>query len=514
MAYKLIDEQIADDTADRIMAKAGLERIKPRQFPDTVQRLDTMRKMTSIPNALHNGYLGVRVATVAESYIASRMLQGEYWNYNANGGILDFYDEDAHNKELEHIEEARSQSDESEESDNEDTPRDQALFNGYDPMAVRNVYRLYAYATKPYSKAAKEPKPNIGAAIDCSTFVSLALRGIDYNHSPWALYGVNGSVSHGFTWNPVLMGTMIQHEGWENRAIDFQPNGVFANLGFVGHSSLRTAADFGEFFYKTGKILYDRQIYSVEERAINQPKTADILPLLEPGDILFFSGRYFDDDGGEHLTIRNRFRCISHIAIASRNVEKIMEVTNGKVNTYPNAVYYRTLTDAKLAGLTLVIRPDYRPHVGESYTVGTETPVGANQLYYPWTFSRRKTYETGGITVESMGENVLKLTGTTTSEVNITLAGSTSNPDAGMWLSAGTYVVEGMDATKVQSIGFAVQVKQDASTEFSPRCRGYYNSTENTFTLSQDSRVYVRLHIASGMTTNCTISPTIKRVEE
>lgn len=516
MAYVSVTEQLLQDAASRTRAKLGTaELITPRELAGKIQEIDACRRMdtTSVETS---GRYGMRAAEVAESYVAARWIGHHYWNYNANGSIFDSYDEDNHEMEIRNFLDASAQSQESEDPDDDPTVEieDQTQFAGYDPMVVNGKFRLYAYATKPFGKCPSFDADGkiipgsapIQAAIDCSTFVSLALRGIPYEASPWAVYGVQQTGK--FYWTPANIVGMTGTEGWEQREIDLQPAGLYNDIGVDGHSSLRTAADFAEFYYKTGRVLYDRPIHKLADRSRNQPTAAEIIPLLQPGDLLFFSGVKTDDDGTERLTITNRFRCVSHIAIISRDARFLVEVTNGKT-TFPNAVYYREIKDAKLRGLTLVIRPDYRPRAQD-----VSTPPGENQLSYPWTYSRRDSYTTNGLTFQAKGENRIQVSGKLTATWTITLRGSTSAMDAGLWLSAGTYRAALNADTNIGSTGFALQVRHADGFDFAPAVRAYDNS-DATFTLTAPERVIVRLYCGSGLVNqaiNETIEPTITRL--
>jgi hypothetical protein len=82
---------------------------------------------------------------------------------------------------------------------------------------------------------------------------------------------------------------MYGTEGWEFIHLDKQDKYhrdgksiMFTDIGIEGHSSIRTAAHLGEYFYKNGYVIYDRyrdgELYNLTDLETLK---------LQPGDLIF-----------------------------------------------------------------------------------------------------------------------------------------------------------------------------------------------------------------------------------
>jgi len=506
-------EQIADAAREKLEVDYA---IKGKNLATEVGRIQIGKPMsTTEVDYEDSGYYGMEAARTAESYLKARQIDGVAWNYNAVS-IFDNYDADAKEREANNFEDADSQdTEDDDETDYDASITDQSAYAGYDPAATvatasNPVYRLYGYATKPYLKYKKK---YIAPIIDCSTFIGLALRGIDYDHSPWKLYGAPEIGD--YTWTPrVDLPNLVRlcNKPWAQTQLDYQPAGAFTDIGISGHSSVRLAAELGEFYYAAGKVLYDRVINSLAQRRTNVPTEEEIWPMLRPGDLLFFAGRkVVNSDYDEYetesevnaegqtvyytMSIHERWRSISHVAMVATNPTKLIEVTNGRYSL-PNAVYMRdiALHNKKLNGLTLVIRPDYRPRKAPE-----KTTIGENQCVYPWYFSQKKEYVSdGGATLKTTGSNTIVLNGTTTAAKTLGVKGTQNTEESALWLSKGTYQL-GIGNAAYTSGQLNLQVNKKDNTEFSPAIRAYGGHT-TTFELTEDTEVLVRLYIGAGLT--------------
>lgn len=507
MSYYKIDSAILTEIADEARTKTSTSsNVKAKNIPALLHRIDMMQKMNCVPHDLENGYYGVRAAKVAESYLYARQVDGVVWNYAVNGI---FYNHSASGSDDGSSDDIGDDVDDSENDSSSDSQN--SHFNGYDPSATSG-YRLYGYAARPIGKT-----PNIiGNMIDCSTFVSLVLRGIPYSNSPWVVYGdpANGV----YTWNPANIVNLCGNEGWEQRELDYQPAGLYNNIGISGYSSVRTAADLASYYYRAGRVLYDRPIYTCEDRAQNVPTQNEIISLLQPGDLIFWSNRTNIAASGEDpsyvMSQPNRFRCVSHVAIVSTNIMRTLEVTHGRAATsLPNAIYYRTIRNEgnvhRLDGITLVIRPDYRPKKPKE-----ATPIGVNLCTYPWTFAQVRTSSNNGFTRTITGMNTIHFNGHADSAITLGIKGSSENPDNRLTLSPGTYRLSGMDNTGITSTACALQVRyynngqwEDFGTPV--RCYSGHNAD---FTLSSETDVKVSLYIGAGQSLDCDICPSLVRI--
>ena len=280
------------EIADAIRIKTGgSDEIAANDFASEIRAIDRLKPMTNYPDGFTNGYYGNRAAKIAATYHLARALGEDTFNYSQTGNIF---------------------------SNNTSATK-----------TVRNDDGL--------------------GQIDCSSLVSLVLRGITYDKSPYALHkGANA------TWNPSKeLSGMYGDDGWEFTFLDKQLEGFFNNLGIPGYSSVKSAADIGEYFYKYGYVIFDAKV----DGEMTAEKAVAIEKQLEPGDLLFWSKPTASD------AQKNRFRSISHTAMVAENTSHFLEVTTGE-----SVVLYSTFdaedddeTNDKFNYISLICRPDYRP---------------------------------------------------------------------------------------------------------------------------------------------------------
>lgn len=314
--------------------------------------------------------------------------------------------------------------------------------------------------------------------MDCSTFVGLCLRGIPYENSPFAIYNESNEV----WWPADELESMYGTEGWEFRDLDKQPAGKYNNIGISGYSSVRLAADYGEYFSNNGQVLFDADV--------NGTPTADLWKTLElqPGDLLFWSKA----DAAEE--VQGRFKKISHVAIVSENTSHFLEVTTGD-----KVVLYSSFED-KYEEISLICRP----HYGER-----QLAVDENVLSYPWVYGALQASTIHDIVCTTIDENTIHLSGTSTATINRRIKGNT---ETGMvfTLPAGTYKLSGMNNTGVANSSVSLQIKNIDGTDFETPIVCYAGN-DPTFTIRKDTDIAVILHIDSGCILDCNITPALTR---
>lgn len=416
------------EIADAIRIKTGgSDEIVANDFASEIMTIDRLKPMTLFPTGLNNGYYGSRAAKVAATYHLARTLETETFVYDQTGGV--FTNTTSSNKRL----------------------RDE---NGH-------------------------------ARIDCSTFVSLVLRGIPYENSPFVSHkGANA------TWDPSQeLEDIYGTEVWVHKWLDKQPEGIYSNIGISGYSSIRLAADLGEYFYKYGYVIFDA-------RTDGEP-TENLKNQLRPGDLLFWSNPSASD------TQKKRFRSISHVAIMSENQFRFIEVTSDT-----RTVLYGKF-EKKYEHISLICRPKYK-----QYMAAEKTPIGENLLNYPWVYGAIKEGEYDGVTFTVKNMNTIHITGTNTSTLSCKLKGD-SDTGMGFALSAGTYELSGMDNVGIKHTGVALQVKNLDGTDFDTPVR-CYTGNNPTFTIAEDTDVIVTLYFGpndgQGYTVDCDVTPTLTRI--
>lgn len=424
-------------------------KIVANDFATKIMSIDRLRPMTLYPNELDNGYYGNQAAIIASTYHFARNTGTETFIYNSSSGI----------------------------------------FGGTNPR-VRDT----ASSLTDSSDASTEGY----ARIDCSTYISLVLRGINYDNSPYAQHPYDSSTEANNRWTPASeLEDMYGNNGWEFRLIDRQPEGVFNNIGLDGCSTLRLAADFGEFFYKCGKVLYDSSV----DDALTEDSAATLAKDLRPGDIILWA----KDTANDLQKIR--FRNISHIGMIAERTDRYFHVTSGS----GGVVLYGTFTSA-YSDIALICRPDYRPNK----TAG-EVPIGVNVLHYPWSYSMSTRYEESGMTFSLDKDNIgtIHLSGTNTESFSVNIKGHTNNDCSYIKLTPGTYKLSGMGNTGIAGTGVALQLRNADGTDFSTAIR-CYDGNNPTFTLTETTKVNVQLYIGAnngdGYTLDCDITPTLKRI--
>lgn len=526
MMYK-INGRILDDFGQTLRDKLDSDvKYTPAGMVEALKRLEQYRTMQIGDIDLDNGFYGRRAASVAESYLYARQILRQEFNYkvdnfltNHQPGKASSGGDDANDPDTPDSEEGTSYS-----PDND--------FSNYDP-ATTYGFRLYDYATQPSTKLDGTYPNHIAPCMDCSSFVLLALLGIPWANSPWVRYGdpKNGV----YTWDAknleTLMNMSYDGTGWQQKELIYQPAGLYRDIGMQRNetvvkpdgstetvvrrfSCIRNAADLAQFYVNQGNVIYDRPIYLPEDREKNVPTQEQIWSIVQPGDLVFWSNTTKNASGDTVMRQPNRFRCVSHVAIVGNNPTRTVEVTSG--SKLPNAVYYRLLNNetnpdgsakrTRLNGITLIIRPDYRPNRGAE-----EIPLNKNLLTYPWTYSQARKSTNSGITRQTLNGNVIHLSGTSTSQTTTYLKGSTTNGAYNyLVLTPGKYTLSGMDGSGIQSNSLSLRVRKSDGTEFPTPIR-CYDGHKVRFEITEPTSVQVVLYISSGITVNCDIAPVLVR---
>lgn len=423
-------------------------KIVANEFASKIMDIDRLRPMTLYPDELDNGYYGNQAAIIASTYHFARNTGVDTFVYNSSNGI----------------------------------------FGGTNPRVRDTASSL---------TDSSDISTTGYARIDCSTYISLVLRGIAYENSPYAQHPYDADVESNNRWIPSSdLDGMYGDDGWEFRLIDKQPSGVYNNIGLEGYSTLRTAADFGEFFYKCGKVIYDSYV----DEALTEESAGTLAKSLKPGDIIFWA-----KDGADDVQKR-RFRSISHIGMVAERTDRYFHVSGGST-----VVLYGTFTSS-YSDIALICRPDYRP----SKVVG-ETPVGVNLLHYPWSYNMSTEYASNGMTfsLDKSDISAIHLSGTNANAFSINIKGHTNNDCSYLVLNPGTYELSGMDNTGVESEDVAILVKHSDGSDFDVAIKCYAGNNP-TFTLAEDTKVHVQLYIGdnggAGYTFDCDIFPNLKRI--
>ena len=358
-----------------------------------------------------------------------------------------------------------------------------ARVNGDDKFA----YRTNSIFSKVNSNGQNYVRDADYGRIDCSTFVSLCLRGIPYNKSPYPLHKGSNEKWTPSTELPSMYGT----EGWEFREIDAQPEGVFNDIGISGKSSVRLAAALGQYFHKYGYVLYDSALDGKIESGGKYQNHTELN--LQPGDLVFW-------DTKEDAQVDSRFKGISHVAIVSERPDYYYHVTGSSDKFDQLVVWYEQFAETDTAhpnsAMVLAVRPDYRHGNPKE-----NTPTGVNLLGFPWVYSRLLSAEKNGLTISLVDPNTIKLNGTATENTTLSLAYIT--------LSPGKYELTGIEGFTGTS--FALQVRYADGTDFETPVR-YPTGTDatNEFVLTEETEVNVRLYISNDkILTGATVVPTL-----
>lgn len=354
------------------------------------------------------------------------------------------------------------------------------------------------------------------ARLDCSAFVGLVLRGIPYEASPFANHPwAKGAAVF---WTPSR--ELVYGTDWYKTDIyDRMSAGRYVNLGIDGYSSLRTAAQLAEYFYRTGLILFDAE---TDGDSADYGRDFSSAFLLEPGDLIFWA------KSTASPAQKARFRSVSHVAIVEERSIFFVQATTG-ASVITRLRLNGTLTDRRgrhpYDEITLVVRPDYR--FDRSTTVWA--PIGVNLCHYPWNFGcppGNCGHFANGLSYaatacNAAGDDGIRIYGEKSPAcrgvpLTVWLRG---NPDDGLGmlrLVPGRYRLTGMNGTGIPSTAFALQLRKEDGSEFTPPIR-CYDGRSVRFTITQPCKARLCLYIGrSGATDamDCTIYPHLERTAD
>lgn len=272
------------------------------------------------------------------------------------------------------------------------------------------------------------------AVIDCSTFVGLVLRGIDYLSSPY--YGTTATTCNprdikcktGTTWAE----TYLDLQGARYAGPPTFPS--YTHLTADNHYRVITASDIAQYYDSLGLLWYAND--------------ASMAPRV--GDICFF---YKESSDGS-LTYPNRFHGISHVGIMT-DPEHYLNATD-----YPSAGnLIRTATSA---------RPPFayaRPFYGAltTGTVDTLTTSGIDLVPDVWSDLAQ-----GSTTINGAAVTLNKKSFNITAKPSSGFARDIVSAACPLYLPAGTYHLSGVvnntgSNTRYQHSYFGVRV-YDASS--------------------------------------------------
>lgn len=194
--------------------------------------------------------------------------------------------------------------------------------------------------------------------IDCSTFGSSVVRGIDFFSSPYN--GATGTVNKAN--DPKQVRSLCDNSQyvWSDKYLDRQIDPAFNDIGYSseGYYSVRNAAQLAEYYYFKGNVLYE---YDTDPTNVPSGLTG--------GELLFWS-KPLNPDSTASIRQHSRFKAITHVGIVDRNGISFFQVT-GSESKKGDTVLYSQLED-HLQYLRLIIKPNYSPISIENTRVGME----------------------------------------------------------------------------------------------------------------------------------------------
>lgn len=312
---------------------------------------------------------------------------------------------------------------------------------------------------------------NGNCLIDCSSYASLVLRGIDYEHSPFN--GATGTPNKTFT--PSTLATLCKQSEflWADDYLDKQVDDDFVDVGISGYRSIQRAAQIASYYYSRGFTLYE---YS------NSPTS--VPTDLCPGDLIFWS-----KEGGSDGQ-KSRFKAISHVGIVARDTDRFYQVT-GSESSKGDTVFYSYIKD-HLQYITLIVRPYYFP-----LEIPT-CPIGTNLLpqYCFDDLSVSSSTTKNGVTFTALNTGGFSIKGKPTATVIFSIYNST-NP---VKLEPGTYELSGTPVHPEvlpggTSLKWGISVKTTSGTQLA-----WDRGAGATFTVSQTTDVYAYYYISSSLT--------------
>lgn len=315
--------------------------------------------------------------------------------------------------------------------------------------------------------------------LDCSSFVGLVLRGIEFKDTPyWKAKGepFRHLSDYGLSKKVIYDLCQSSKHTWANKYLDLQTDSSLRNIGVCNHYSIRNAAQIAEYYYNNGKVLYD-----FKESPTTTPGG------LKPGDLIFWA-----KDGASDIQ-KDRFRAISHIGIVARDTAKYYQVTGYSDERVTDTVFYSAIS-TNLEFITMIIRPNYVPIKEEvppfinlvSQYHFDSCQVGSSMTKYGVKFTPQAE---SGFTIERVEANT---NGATFYIIN---------DDDPIRLQKGTYKISGTPVCESASTNPEVRDWGLAIKTMSGDNLAWDKGTGVTFTITKDTKVYFYFYVGKSITT-------------
>ena len=347
-------------------------------------------------------------------------------------------------------------------------------------LARLNGSANFKYSQKYSVFNGKVTSPEGYCYLDCSGFIGLVLRGIDYNHSPF----VNNAGTSNATCSPSRVSELCESSTyqWADKFLDKQTHSDYFDLGIKGFKSIRNSAQIGEYFYSRGCTLYE---YEIGKSPSSVPED------LKPGDLVFWS----KPQASENQKLR--FKSISHVGIVAHKTDRYYEAT-GSESSKGNTVFYSNLT-TDLEYITLIVRPNYNP------VVVPVTPANTNLLasYYFDSIGADTSTVINGVTFTSKTDGGLTLKGIASEGTTFYLR----KKEHYITLEPGTYQLSGcpvhpdVDSSST-STKWGLVVRDINGVDYI----GYDRGKGATFTLSDTKKVYVYIYVSATLKKDSTFN--------
>lgn len=258
--------------------------------------------------------------------------------------------------------------------------------------------------------------------MDCSTFGGLNLRGIPFHKTPYYLVkGQPNKTLADLGLDSTIVSQLCEESEYEyaNKYLDRQDDSSLNHSFKEGYKSIRTAAEYAEYFYGQGYTLYE---FSTSPTSVPSG--------LLPGDLLFWSKEAANNNQ------KSRFKAISHMGIVGRNTSKYYQATGYADERETETIFYQDISSS-LSELSYIARPNYNPIKIDV------TPLGVNLLprYYFDSLQIDASKTSNGVTFTPKVEGGFKVQRTASSSSGTTFyLYSSSNP---VKLEPGTYELSG-----------------------------------------------------------------------
>lgn len=328
---------------------------------------------------------------------------------------------------------------------------------------------------------------NEGACyLDCSGFISLVLRGIPFNKSPF--YKVQGQPNK--TLSSIKLKDSFIYDmacdssySWANVLLDKQIDSGLKDIGLEGFKSISNAGQLGEYFFGQGRALY------VFEKS---PET--VPSNLQPGDLIFWS------KSTASTNQKNRFMGISHVGVVARDTTRFIHVT-GSDEEKGDTVFYSEIA-TKLDEISLIVRPNYQPVI-------PSLPLNENLLPL-WGYDNcnvASDYTTKGVKFKPVIEGGFSITrleeNTSSSTFYIKKSENPITLTKGSYKLSGAPVLDGASTSQsTRDWGLMIKALNGETILDSEGIEVLDKGKGSTFTLSEDKEVYIYFYCSSKLSPN------------